>query len=224
MPPKAAAARGGEGRDPRLDRRRGGVGDRPDRPVPGDDRAPGRPRLVVAPAGRRPELPRSARGLGPDAGRSLRPREARGEGAGARARGRPPDLDPPRLLRPHRPPADARGGRRLPRDDPRDAYERLVDRLLASPQFGVRWARWWLDLARFGESNGFEYDEFRPHAWRYRDWVVDALNRDLPYDDFARLQLAGDAVRPDDPRASRRPASSSPAPTTPSARTSTAGR
>ena len=79
------------------------------------------------------------------------------------------------------------------------AYENLVDRLLGSPQYGVRWARWWLDLARFGESNGFEFDEFRPNAWRYRDWVVDALNRDLPYDEFARLQVAGDVLRPDDP-------------------------
>ena len=82
-----------------------------------------------------------------------------------------------------------------------DAYERLVDRYLASPQYGVRWARWWLDLARYGESNGFEFDEFRPTAWRYRDWVVDALNRDRPYDEFARLQLAGDVLRPDDPEA-----------------------
>ncbi|WP_435015836.1 DUF1553 domain-containing protein [Tundrisphaera sp. TA3] len=81
------------------------------------------------------------------------------------------------------------------------AYESLVDRLLGSPQYGVRWARWWLDLARFGESNGFEYDEFRPDAWRYRDWVVGALNRDLPYDEFARLQIAGDVLRPDDPAA-----------------------
>jgi Protein of unknown function (DUF1553)/Protein of unknown function (DUF1549)/Concanavalin A-like lectin/glucanases superfamily/Planctomycete cytochrome C len=86
-------------------------------------------------------------------------------------------------------------------DDSPDAYEKLVDRLLASPDYGVRWARWWLDLARFGESNGFEFDEIRPNAWRYRDWVVDALNRDLPYDEFARLQLAGDALRPDDPTA-----------------------
>ena len=84
-------------------------------------------------------------------------------------------------------------------DDSPTAYEDLVDRLLASPQHGVRWARWWLDLARFGESHGFEFDEFRPDAWRYRDWVVDAFNRDLPYDEFARLQLAGDILRPDDP-------------------------
>ncbi len=86
-------------------------------------------------------------------------------------------------------------------DSAPDAYERLVDRLLAAPDYGVRWARWWLDLARFGESNGFEFDEFRPHAWRYRDWVVDAFNRDLPYNEFARLQIAGDALRPRDPNA-----------------------
>ncbi len=86
-------------------------------------------------------------------------------------------------------------------DDSPDAYERLVDQLLDSPDYGVRWARWWLDLARFGESNGFEFDEFRPNAWRYRDWVVDALNRDMPYDEFARLQLAGDVIYPDDPSA-----------------------
>ena len=82
-----------------------------------------------------------------------------------------------------------------------DAYERLVDRLLASPRYGDRWARLWLDLARYGESNGFEFDEFRPNAWRYRDWVVDALNRDLPYDEFVRLQIAGDVLKPADPSA-----------------------
>ncbi len=86
-------------------------------------------------------------------------------------------------------------------DDRDDAYERLVDRLLASPQYGVRWARLWLDLARYGESNGFEHDEFRPDSWPYRDWVVNALNRDMPYDRFARLQLAGDVLEPDNPEA-----------------------
>ena len=83
-------------------------------------------------------------------------------------------------------------------DGREDAYERLVDRYLASPQYGVRWARLWLDLARFGESNGFEFDEFRDQAWPYRDWVVNALNRDLPYDQFARLQIAGDVLDSDD--------------------------
>ena len=78
------------------------------------------------------------------------------------------------------------------------AYERVVDRLLASPQYGVRWARHWLDVVRFGESNGFEYDELRPQSWPYRDWVVHALNDDLPYDEFVRLQLAGDCLMPND--------------------------
>jgi len=82
-------------------------------------------------------------------------------------------------------------------DDAPDAYERLVDKLLSSPQYGVRWARHWLDIVRFGESNGFEYDEFRPHAWPYRDWVVSALNDDLPYDEFTRLQIAGDVIHPE---------------------------
>lgn len=73
-----------------------------------------------------------------------------------------------------------------------DAYERLVDRLLASPEYGQRWAQHWLDLARFAETDGFEHDKSRPEAWRYRQWVIDALNRDLPYDEFVRLQIAGD--------------------------------
>jgi hypothetical protein len=79
-----------------------------------------------------------------------------------------------------------------------DAYEKLVERYLASPQYGVRWARHWLDVVRFGESNGFEFDELRESAWPYRDWVVDALNQDLPYHEFARLQIAGDVLRPND--------------------------
>jgi Protein of unknown function (DUF1553)/Protein of unknown function (DUF1549) len=81
------------------------------------------------------------------------------------------------------------------------AYERLVDRLLASPHYGERWGQHWLDLARFAETDGFEFDQARPDAWRYRDWVVQALNRDVPYDDFLRLQLAGDEARPGDPAA-----------------------
>ncbi len=86
-------------------------------------------------------------------------------------------------------------------DDSPDAYEKLVNRYLDSSRYGVRWARHWLDVVRFGESNGFEHDEFRPNAWPYRDWVVDSLNRDLPYDEFARQQLAGDLLQPGDPAA-----------------------
>lgn len=82
-----------------------------------------------------------------------------------------------------------------------EAYEKVVDRLLASPRYGERWAQHWLDLARYADTDGFEFDQVRPDAWRYRDWVVEALNRDLPYDAFVRLQLAGDEIEPDNPAA-----------------------
>lgn len=86
--------------------------------------------------------------------------------------------------------------------DPRpDAYERLVDRLLASPQFGERQAQWWLDVVRFAESDGFKADDFRPQAWRYRDYVIRSFNSDKPYDRFIREQLAGDEIASDDPDA-----------------------
>ena len=86
-------------------------------------------------------------------------------------------------------------------DESPDAYEKLVDRLLRSPHYGERWARHWFDLIRFGESDGFEHDKLRPEAWRYRDWVIAALNDDMPYDRFVRWQLAGDCLAPDDPHA-----------------------
>jgi hypothetical protein len=79
-------------------------------------------------------------------------------------------------------------------DKSADAYERLVDRLLASPHYGEKWGRYWLDLARYAESNGFSSDRERPWAWRYRDWVVQAFNRDLPFDRFTVEQLAGDLL------------------------------
>jgi hypothetical protein len=75
-----------------------------------------------------------------------------------------------------------------------NAYERLVDRLLASPHYGERWAQHWLDVVRFAESNGYEVDGERPHAWRYRDYVVRSLNADKPYDEFLREQIAGDEL------------------------------
>ncbi len=87
------------------------------------------------------------------------------------------------------------------KDQRSDAFERVVDRLLASPQYGERWAQHWLDLARYADTDGFEFDQARPDAWRYRDWVVQALNRDMPYDEFLRRQIAGDEVAPDDPSA-----------------------
>jgi len=78
-------------------------------------------------------------------------------------------------------------------------FEAMVDRLLESPHYGERQAQHWLDLARFAETDGFEHDKVRPEAWRYRDWVIDAFNRDLPYDRFIALQIAGDELAPDDP-------------------------
>jgi len=74
------------------------------------------------------------------------------------------------------------------------AYERLVDSLLASPHFGERWARHWLDLARYADSSGYQIDRPRPFAWLYRDWVIDAVNDDMPFDQFTIEQLAGDLL------------------------------
>lgn len=85
-------------------------------------------------------------------------------------------------------------------DAPGAKRERVLDdaveRLLASPHYGERWGRHWLDVARFAESEGYESNHLRLHAWRYRDWVVSAFNRDLPFKDFVRQQLAGDEITP----------------------------
>ncbi len=80
-----------------------------------------------------------------------------------------------------------------------DAYDRLVDRLLDSRHFGERWGRHWLDMARYADSDGYEKDRPRPNAWRYRDWVIEAINRDLPLDRFAIEQLAGDLLTDAEP-------------------------
>lgn len=82
-----------------------------------------------------------------------------------------------------------------------DAYERLIDELLASPRYGERWARYWLDVVHYGESHGYDKDKPRPNAWPYRDYVIGALNRDLPYSRFVQEQIAGDVLFPDDPQA-----------------------
>jgi hypothetical protein len=80
-----------------------------------------------------------------------------------------------------------------------NAYSKLIDQLLGSPHYGERWARHWLDTARFGESHGFEQDYDRPYAFWYRDFVIKALNDDMPFDQFIRWQLAGDELAPDNP-------------------------
>lgn len=109
------------------------------------------------------------------------------------------------------PPADARTlSRRLHFDliglppDPSDltdqSYEALVGSLLASKHYGERWARHWLDIAHYADTHGFERDKLRPDAWRYRDYVIDSLNADKPYDQFLREQIAGDVIAPNDPQ------------------------
>ncbi len=86
-------------------------------------------------------------------------------------------------------------------DDPSPlAYARLVDRLLASPAYGERWGRHWLDVARYADTNGYERDGDKPSAWRYRDYVIDAANRDLPFDRFVMEQIAGDELPGSDAR------------------------
>ncbi len=90
-------------------------------------------------------------------------------------------------------PPDAELAKQFLTEDSPEAYERLVDALLRSPAFGERWARVWLDLARYADTKGYEKDLGRT-IWRYRDWVIEALNRDMPYDQFTREQLAGDLL------------------------------
>jgi hypothetical protein len=83
-------------------------------------------------------------------------------------------------------------------DSSPQAFEKVIDRLLASPAYGERWARHWLDLARYADSEGFKADETRPHVWRYRDYVIRSLNADKPYDRFVKEQIAGDELFPHD--------------------------
>jgi|SRR5579883_1104694 len=86
-------------------------------------------------------------------------------------------------------------------DSSPDAWSKVVERLLASPQYGERWGRHWLDLARYADTNGYEFDEPRPDAWRYRDYVIRSFNNDKPFDRFIIEQLAGDEAFPSDPDA-----------------------
>ncbi|MCI0336882.1 MAG: PSD1 and planctomycete cytochrome C domain-containing protein [Acidobacteria bacterium] len=83
----------------------------------------------------------------------------------------------------------------------RAAYARVIEKLLSSPHYGERWGRHWLDLARYADSGGYEFDYDRPHAWRYRDYVIRSFNEDKPYGRFIREQLANDQLKPNDPEA-----------------------
>jgi hypothetical protein len=87
------------------------------------------------------------------------------------------------------------------KDPSPDAFGKVVERLLASPHYGERWARHWLDLVRYAESDGFEHDAIRPHAWRYRDYVIRSFNADKPYDRFIKEQIAGDELWSGEPEA-----------------------
>ncbi len=98
------------------------------------------------------------------------------------------------------PPTPAEVDRFVADQDPQ-AYEKLVDRLLASPHYGERWARHWMDVARFAESEGGEHDYNRGNAYHYRDFLIQAFNQDMPYDQFVRWQVAGDEFAPDNPLA-----------------------
>jgi hypothetical protein len=86
-------------------------------------------------------------------------------------------------------------------DKDANAFEKVVDHLLKSPHYGERWARHWLDIVRYGETDGFERNTPRQNSWHYRDWVIRAFNSDMPYHEFVRLQLAGDVLKPNDPDA-----------------------
>jgi hypothetical protein len=94
-----------------------------------------------------------------------------------------------------------------------DAYERLVDRLLAAPHYGEAWAQHWLDVVRYAESEGFEYDRHRVGAWRFRDYVIDSFNADKPFDQFVLEQIAGDELASHQPEASARDANTDPSTT-----------
>ena len=105
------------------------------------------------------------------------------------------DTYPSRFPRSDWSPAGAwRRSSRLLNDRSPQAWERQVDRLLASPHYGEKWGRHWLDLARYADSDGYEQDSIRLNAWRYRDWVISAFNRNMPFDQFTIEQIAGDLL------------------------------
>ena len=129
---------------------------------------------------------RAPRGPGAQSDRRVRPAKARGKGADSRAGGRPGDADcaAPTFDLTGLPPEPAEVEAFLADRAP-DAYEKMIDRLLASPRYGERWGRFWLDLAGYADSEGKrEQDLPRPHAWRYRDYVIRSFNADKPYDRF----------------------------------------
>ena len=155
--------------------------------------------ILGLPESRSPAGPRDAQSLDPQPHRRLHPRRPHAKSASPL----PPPLDRSRLIRrvtfdlTGLPPSPADVDAFL-KDKSPDAYEKVVDRLLASPAYGERWAAKWLDVVRYADTNGFELDLERPNAWRYRDYVIHSFQTDKPYDRFIREQIAGDEMFPGD--------------------------
>ena len=132
--------------------------------------------------------------LGPQSDRQLRRRQARVRRPEAGARGRSPHARASREPRSHRLAADAaKWWSEFVNDAKPDAYERLVDKLLASPKWGEHRGRYWLDAARYGDTHGIHIDNYR-EIWSYRDWVINAFNKNMPFDQFTIENLAGDLL------------------------------
>ena len=134
--------------------------------------------------------------VGPQRDRQVHPKQARSEGSRPVARSRPAHLDPARQLRSDRTAAFGGEVDAFARDTAPDAYEKLIDRLLASPRYGERWGRHWLDVARYADSvnDSVNAGQRYPWSYTYRDWVIRSFNDDLPYDQFVLYQIAADRV------------------------------
>ena len=131
--------------------------------------------------------------------RCVRARQAEGPASCAGTVGRSPHADPPRDVRSARPPAHSGASREIrQRPATRRPTAKLIDALLAAPQYGERWGRHWLDVARYADTGGYETDIYFKNAWRYRDYVVKSFNDDKPYNIFVQEQIAGDEIWPDD--------------------------
>ena len=151
--------------------------------------------LVGFPDSQAPARPqRPKRELGPQSHRRLYSPHPRRERDETRAAGRQDHADATGLLRPARLGPTPDQIKQFVENAAPDAYEKLIDQLLASPQYGERWGRYWLDVARYADSSGFEGDMYFGSAWRCRDYVINALNEDKPYDQFVQEQIAGDEI------------------------------
>ena len=168
-----------------------------------DSRLYGRAKKLLVPAAGE-EIRRTCgegEAMGEQPYRRVRPREARREAASTQPARRQDHSAASRDDRSDRPVPTPDEIQAFVSDNSPTAYEKVVDRLLASPAYGERWGRHWLDVARYADSDGFKADETRPNIWRYRDYVIEAFNEDKPYDRFIREQIAGDELYPGDPDA-----------------------